>query len=85
MDYAGIPMSTYDDESLLTKGKWACKNIEDQKSFSGALGEMQYMEPGTKPSLDDVATLLRVSVVNLCPQYMNLIPSLGPEPTTGLL
>lgn len=73
LNYGGRSLSGDDDASLLAQGKFACKILGERQSFSDAGGALLDGSVQPKPSMGEIATLMRASVVHLCPQYMNLI------------
>ena len=87
MDYGDRDMSTGTDDELLEIGNAACCVLKTHRSFDAAVKAL--VKATGKPTLEQAQSLMRDSVLNLCPQQKNLLPkpqkALGAPSKTGWL
>ena len=72
MDYGDRDMSTGTDDELLEIGNAACCVLKTHRSFDAAVKAL--VKATGKPTLEQAQSLMRDSVLNLCPQQTNLLP-----------
>jgi len=79
MDYGDRRMRTGTDDELLEIGYAACGVLKTHPVFGAAV---QALLKGTgKPTVEQAQSLVRESVLNLCPRQKNLLP--WPEEVSG--
>ena len=79
MDYGDRVMSTGTDDELLEIGNAACGVLKTHRSFDAAVRAL--LKATGKPTVEQAQSLMRNSVLNLCPQQKNLLPM--PEKALG--
>jgi len=79
MDYGDRVMSTGTDDELLEIGNAACGVLKTHRSFDAAIQAL--LKATGKPTVEQAQSLMRYSVLNLCPQQKNLLPE--PEKAFG--
>ena len=72
MDYGDRGMSTGTDDQLLEIGNAACVVLKTHPSFGAAVQAL--LRATGKPTVEQAQSLMRESVLNLCPQQKNLLP-----------
>lgn len=72
MDYGDKDMNSGTDDQLLGLGNSVCAVLETQPSFGNAVQVM--VKIAGNPTVAQAQTLVRESVVNLCPQHKYLLP-----------
>ena len=75
MDYGDRVMSTGTDDELLEIGNAACGVLKRHRSFDAAVQAL--LKAMGKPTVEQAQSLMRDSVLNLCPQQKNLLPEAG--------
>ena len=75
MDYGDRVMSTGTDTELLEIGNAACGVLKRHRSFDAAVQAL--VKATGKPTAEQAQSLMRNSVLNLCPQQKNLLPEPG--------
>jgi len=87
MDYGDRVMSTGTDDELLEIGNAACGVLRTHRAFDAAVQAL--LKAMGKPTVEQAQSLMRDSVLNLCPQQKNLLPksekALGAPSKTGWL
>jgi len=87
MNYGDRVMSTGTDDELLEIGNAACGVLRTHRSFDAAVQAL--LKATGKPTVEQAQSLMRDSVLNLCPQQKNLLPksekALGAPSKTGWL
>ncbi|NUO59019.1 MAG: hypothetical protein HOV78_20350 [Hamadaea sp.] len=67
-------MSQATEEQLLSLGNAACEVIKTQPSFGKAVEELHTSLKSMGAKTSEVDAMFRQAVINLCPQYKNLLP-----------
>jgi hypothetical protein len=88
MEYGDRDMSTGTDDELLEIGNATCGVLKRHRSFDAAVQAL--VRTTGKPTLEQAQSLIRDSVLNLCPQQKNVLPkpekrALGVPSKTGRL
>ena len=71
MDYGDKDMASGTDDQLLGIGNSVCGVLESQPSFGNAV---QVMVEANTPTIEQAQSLVRIAVLNLCPQHKGLLP-----------
>ena len=72
MDYGDRRMSTGTDDELLEIGYAACGVLKTHPVFGAAVQAL--LKATGKPTVEQAQSLVRESVLNLCPRQKNLLP-----------
>ena len=72
MEYGDRGMSTGTDDELLEIGNAACGVLETHPSFGAAVQAL--LKTTGKPTVEQAQSLVRESVLNLCPQQKSRLP-----------
>ena len=72
MDYGDRRMSTGTDDELLEIGYAACGVLKTHPAFGAAVQAL--LKATGEPTVEQAQSLVRESVLNLCPRQKNLLP-----------